>query len=88
MSPTEQQLHAHHGVHAVRLVDICIPYLAISPDEAKRRASLGTLPFPTFRLTASGKSPVLVRLADLAELLDSAYDKGRQRWVQGQIEEV
>lgn len=86
MSPTEQQLQDHHGVHAVRLVDICTQYLAISPAEAKRRASLGTLPFPTFRLTASCKSPALVLLADLADLLDSAYDKARQQWVQGQIE--
>lgn len=88
MSPTEQQLHTHHGVHAVRLVDICTQYLAISPAEAKRRASLGTLPFPTFRLTASRKSPALVRLADLAELLDSAYEQGKKDWVQLQLEGV
>ncbi len=55
---------------AVPLADISAKYLAISPRKAGDMANTGTLPLPAYRL-GSQKSPWLVDLVDLAELIDT-----------------
>lgn len=59
-------------------------YLAISPNEARRKASLQALPFAVFR-AGGQKTPWLVRAADLADYLDKQVDMHRKLWERMQI---
>ncbi len=63
-------LMAEYETPAVPLSDICEKYLGMKPSTAESKAALGQLAFPTFRLGNSQKSPRLVHLQDLAELID------------------
>lgn len=60
----------------VRLDDVCQEYFAIGVKTARTRASMGQLPVPAFRLSASRKGPFYVRQSDL------------QQWVQRRINEA
>jgi hypothetical protein len=86
MSPTEQQLLSVHRAPSVRLQDICEHYLSLSWPEARRRAARGTLPFPTYRLLKNQKLPLLVRIGDLARVLDAAHSEAHEGWVQMQLQ--
>lgn len=88
MTPTERQLLALHKSPAVRLQDICEHYLAMSWPVARRCAGRGTLPFPTYRLMDNQKLPILVRLSDLARVLDAAHEEAKKGWVQLRLEGV
>lgn len=56
----------------LRLDDIATEYFNLSPLCAIRKAALGTLPIPAFRLTSTGRGPMYVTKASLA-----AYVEGR-----------
>lgn len=86
MTPTERQLLELYRAPAVRLQDICEHYLALSWPEARRRAGRGALPFPTYRLMDNQKLPLLVRLGDLAGVLDTAHQEAKKGWEQLQLE--
>jgi hypothetical protein len=63
-------LMAEYETASVPLSKICEKYLGIQPSTAESKAAKGLLPLPTFRLNESQKSPRLVHLTDLAELID------------------
>ncbi|MCS2150757.1 pyocin activator PrtN family protein [Scandinavium manionii] len=63
-------LMAEYETPAVPLSEICEKYLGIKPATAEKKALLGELLLPTFRLAESQKAPRLVHLQDLAELID------------------
>lgn len=52
----------------------------ISPEVAKRRANVQSLPFPVFRADNSKKSPWLVNLADLAAWLEKSQAEAARDW--------
>lgn len=73
MSSTESQLLAVHKAPTVKLEDICEHYLGLSPTVAKQYAAKNQLPVTTFRLTSSAKAPLMVKISDLAALIDSQH---------------
>lgn len=80
MTRTELTLTAVHGGPVARLDAVCSKYLNLSYDEARRRAAIGALPFPTFRLGQSAKAPLMVHVKDLAAHIDAAEEKARKDW--------
>ena len=77
---TADALIARYGGRDVPLSDVCERYFGVSPEIAARNAAKGTLPIPCYRASASRKAPLLVRVDDLAEILDSRYEKARSTW--------
>lgn len=71
-------LMAEYETPAVPLSDICEKYLGVKPSTAEKKALLGELSLPTFRLGESQKSPRLVHLQDLAELIDRKRKEAKE----------
>ncbi|WP_310606737.1 pyocin activator PrtN family protein [Buttiauxella brennerae] len=59
------------------LSDICEKYLGMKPATAEKKALLGELSLPTFRVIDSQKAPRLVHLEDLAQHIDKARKEGK-----------
>jgi hypothetical protein len=53
----------------IELESICTKYFGIIPRIARRKAALGTLPIPAFRLGSTRKGPLFVRKTDLEGLI-------------------
>ena len=85
MTNTELHLLALHRTPAVPLDDICDTYLSMAADSARRHAALNTLPFPTFRLSSSIKAPIMVKLSDLAKLIDRQHQCAQAAWETSQV---
>nr|WP_294351365.1 pyocin activator PrtN family protein [Providencia sp.] len=49
-------------------------FLKLTPSYADKKATLGELPFPTYRDDNSQKSPRMVHVYDLAEWIDKQRD--------------
>ncbi|XUA17723.1 pyocin activator PrtN family protein [Citrobacter sp. OP27] len=60
------------------LSNICEKYLGMKPATAEKKALLGELALPTFRIGESQKAPRLVHLEDLACHIDKARKEGRE----------
>lgn len=71
MSPTELQLLALYRAPVIRLDCISKQYFNLSPAEAARSAALNDLPVPAFRLRESTRAPLMVRVQELAQYIDS-----------------
>lgn len=65
---------------AVPLKDVCQEYLGLQPKTAEQKAKAGTLPFPTFKIRDSERSPTMVNVTDLGAYLQSRYEQGRTEW--------
>lgn len=78
MNSTYFGLLAEFGEANIPLEKIAQKYFGLSPTEAKRRAPTRTLPCRVFRLSGQ-KSPWLVSVADLAELIDQQREKASGR---------
>jgi len=72
-------LMAEYETPTVPLAEICEKYLGLKPRTAEDKAALGQLPLPTFRLGTSQKSPRLVHLQDLAELIDQKRKEAKKQ---------
>jgi hypothetical protein len=77
---TADALIARYGGRDVPLAEICERYFGVSPEIAARNAAKGTLPVPAYRASESRKSPLLVRVDDLAQVLDARYERARSTW--------
>lgn len=64
---------------------ICGPYFGPSRQEAMRQAACGELPVKVFRVGKSQKAPYMVKLADLAVLIDEASEKAEDTWKRCQV---
>lgn len=84
MTPTEITLLALHKRVAVQVEEISEHYLGLSPLVARQRAAMNRLPFPTFRVTESAKSPLLVNVSDLAKHIDQQYEVAQKEWKKSQ----
>ena len=82
---TELLLYARYEQPYVRLEDICQEFFGLSERKAKMAAAAQELPVPVVRVTASKKSPMMVKLSDLAAYLDSRHETYSNTWekVQG-----
>ncbi len=76
MNSTYFGLLAEFGEANVPLEKVAPKYFGLSFAEARRRAPAKLLPCSAFRLGGQ-KSPWLVSLADLAELIDRQREKAR-----------
>lgn len=62
------------------LAEISEKFLGMKPATAEKKALLGELAIPTFRIGESQKAPRLVHLQDLAEYIDKARKKGKDQF--------
>lgn len=60
------------------LSDICQEYFGITERIAQRKASMGLLPVPAFRLSGTRKGPLYVRQADLDDHVKREYEKAQR----------
>ena len=64
------------------LSEVCQEYFGVTPRIAQRKASLGLLPVPAFRLTGTRKGPLYVLRDDLEDHVmrqrDRAYKLNSQ----------
>jgi hypothetical protein len=74
MNSTYFGLLAEFGEANVPLAKVAPKYFGLSYVEARRRAPSKMLPCRTFRLGGQ-KSPWLISVSDLAELIDRQRDK-------------
>ena len=85
MTDTEVQLLALYKAPAISIDSICGTFLNMDADYARRRAALNTLPFPTFRLSDSVKAPIMVKVSDLARLIDKQHECAQGQWEKSQV---
>jgi len=85
VSKTEAQLLEMFKAPAVPLAEISERYLNQKPRRARVLASLHQLPFPTFRLTPSQKSPLMVQISDLAAHIDAQHKQATSAWENSQV---
>lgn len=85
MTPTEFQLFVTYRDTVIPVDSICEKYLNLTPPEARRRALLNKLPFPTFRVVESQKAPIMVKLTDLASHIDRKHKQAEQSWEHSQV---
>ena len=57
------------------LDDICQEYFGITPRIAQRKASLGLLPVPAFRISGTRKGPLYVLQKDLDAHVQKQYNE-------------
>ncbi len=82
---TALALMAVYGGPTAPLDQICGPYFGLSRQEAMRQAACGELPVKVFRVGKSQKAPYMVKLADLAVLIDEASEKAEDTWKRCQV---
>jgi len=59
----------------IPLDDICKKYFGLTPKIARRKAALGTLPIPAFRLGGGRKGPLYIRKEDWDKLVADRSSK-------------
>lgn len=72
-------LLAEFGQADVPVEAICSRYLGLDERQAKRQASLASLPFPVYR-PGTQKGPWLARITDVAAWLDKERERGVSDW--------
>lgn len=73
-------LMARFGSATVDLKEISQEFLGITPKTAEQKAKACNLPFPTFKLRESERSPTLVKIEDLGAYIDKQYKEARTDW--------
>nr|WP_303621921.1 pyocin activator PrtN family protein [Providencia rettgeri] len=71
-------LMAEFETSQVPLAVVAEKYLNLTPAYADKKATLGELPFPTYRDDKSQKSPRMVHVYDLAEWIDKQRDSAKK----------
>jgi len=69
----------------VPLREVCERYFSLSYEEALRKACRNELPVPTFRLTSSRKSPLLVSCQELGDYIDAQAAAAKASWLHSQV---
>ncbi|MCW7553285.1 pyocin activator PrtN family protein [Endozoicomonas gorgoniicola] len=77
---TELMLYAKYEKPYVRLEEVCDEFFGLCEKKAKAAAASQQLPVPVVRLTESRKSPMMIRLSDLASFLDSRHQTYSSTW--------
>ena len=79
MNSTFFALMAEFETGEIPLDEMCAKFFGLSISEAKKRASLSTLPVPAYH-GGSNKSPWLVSTAELALHLDDQKEAAKKDW--------
>ena len=82
---TSLALMSIHKTPTIPLEDVCVRYFGLSYEEALKKAARNELPVPTFRLTSSRKSPMMVSCEDLGAFIDKARDEAAEDWRRSQL---
>ena len=77
---TELMLFARYEKPYVRLEDVCEELFNLCERKAKEAAASQKLPVPVLRMTESRKSPMMIKLSDLADYLDSRHEEYTKTW--------
>ncbi|MGB5118834.1 MAG: pyocin activator PrtN family protein [Providencia rettgeri] len=72
-------LMAEFETSQIPLSIVAEKFLNLTPSYADRQATLGKLPFPTYR-DDSQKAPRMVHISDLAEWIDSRRNEARSEF--------
>jgi len=64
----------------INLKDVCQEYFGISVKTAMQRIKGQDFPVPTFRLVNSERSPVFIKVEDLANYIDQQYQIASKEW--------
>ncbi|EKP0300250.1 MULTISPECIES: pyocin activator PrtN family protein [Aeromonas] len=73
-------LMAQFNAATIPLSQIAESLLGLKPATAETHARTGRLPFPTFRMGESQKSPRLVHVKDLAEFIDNRRKEASEEY--------
>ena len=79
---THFALLAFHQTTTINLKDVCQEYFGISVKTAMQKIKGQDFPVPTFRLTNSERSPVFIKVEDLANYIDQQYKIASDEWQQ------
>lgn len=60
------------------LDDVCQEYFALSPKTAQRKASMGLLPVPAFRISGTKRGPLFVLQSHLDEHVKRQIEKAQK----------
>lgn len=82
---TALALMSIYGGPVVHLDAICEELLGLSRQEAMRQAAAGELSVAVFRIGKSQKAPYLVKVEDLAKLIDEAHSNAHKTWQRCQV---
>ena len=77
---TELMLYARFEKPYVRLEDICQEFFGLCEKRAKVAAVSQKLPVPVVRTMDSQKSPLMVKLSDLAAYIDARHELYEDTW--------
>ena len=77
---TELMLFAKYEKPYVRLEEVCEEFFNLCEKKAKEAAAAQQLPVPVLRMTSSRKSPLMIKLSDLAAYLDSRHEEYTRTW--------
>ena len=82
---TELMLFARFEKPYVRLEDICQEFFGLCDKRAKVAAASQLLPVPVLRTMDSQKSPMMIKISDLAAYIDARHERYQKTWekVQG-----
>jgi hypothetical protein len=79
---TNFALLARFEAPIINLKDVCQEYFGISVKTAMQRIKGQDFPVPTFRLVNSERSPVFIKVEDLANYIDQQYKIASNEWQQ------
>ena len=69
----------------IPLSEVCERYFSLSYEEALKKAARNELPVPTFRLTSSRKSPLMLSAETLGQWIDATEAAARAQWERSQV---
>ena len=64
----------------IELKDVCQEFFGITVKTAKQKIKREDFPIPTFSLIQSERSPVLLKVEDLAAFIDEQYKPAAEKW--------
>ena len=66
----------------IDLKDVCQEFFGITVKTAKQKIKGQDFPVPTFSLIKSERSPVFIKVEDLASYIDKQYQIASKEWQQ------
>ncbi|ASM48801.1 hypothetical protein PESP_a0566 [Pseudoalteromonas espejiana DSM 9414] len=77
---TNFALLARFETPIINLKDVCQEFFGISVKTAMQKIKGQDFPVPTFRLANSERSPVFIKVEDLAVYIDKQYQIASKEW--------
>jgi hypothetical protein len=82
---TSLALMSIYKTPTIPLSEVCERYFSLSYEEALKKAARNELPVPTFRLTSSRKSPLMLSAETLGQWIDATEAAARAQWERSQV---